>query len=88
MHVNENHWALLVLNFKKKEVQILDSLGGRHKKVEKALVSTYHLHIMYQLLFIQLQLQIDQNSHVSHHPLGRRHTEMHRLLCRQRLGSI
>ncbi|KAG0530495.1 hypothetical protein BDA96_05G191500 [Sorghum bicolor] len=38
MHINQNHWAVLVLNFIKKEVQILDSLGGRDKNKEKALV--------------------------------------------------
>lgn len=44
MHINNNHWALLVLNFIKKEVQILNSLAStpemRDENKEKALVST------------------------------------------------
>jgi len=40
MNINNNHWALLVLNFIKKEVQILNSLSEmRDESKEKALVS-------------------------------------------------
>ena len=56
MHINKNHWALLVLNFIKKEVQLLNSLAStRDENQEKALVSTT-LHVPP----IQLQLQFDQ----------------------------
>jgi len=54
MHINGNHWGLLVLNFIKKEVQILESLGTRDEDLEKALVSTDPLRIMYQLLCVHL----------------------------------
>jgi len=82
MHINQNHWAVLVLNFIKKEVQILDSLGGRDKNKEKALVNPDPLCIPYHLLFIKVHAQIDQNSHVCHHLLGARHTVMHRCFSR------
>jgi len=54
MHINGNHWGLLVLNFIKKEVQILESLGTRDEDLEKALVSTDPLCIMSQLLCVHL----------------------------------
>ncbi|KAG2628117.1 hypothetical protein PVAP13_3KG228402 [Panicum virgatum] len=41
MHLNGNHWALLVLNFKRSEIQILNSIPRtRNEAVEKKLVST------------------------------------------------
>jgi len=54
MHINGNHWGLLVLNFIKKEVQILESLGTRDEDLEKALVSADPLCIMSQLLCVHL----------------------------------
>jgi hypothetical protein len=41
MHIDGNHWALLVLNFMKTEVQILNSMPQiRDEDLEKKLVST------------------------------------------------
>ena len=64
LHINNNRWALLVLNFIKTEVQILNFLGAksrmRDKDLEMALVSTDPLRITYHLLCIELQLQVDQ----------------------------
>ena len=59
MHINNNHWALLVLNFIKTEVQILNSIPEmRDMDQEKALVSTDPLRNTYHLLSIELQLQL------------------------------
>ena len=61
MHINNNHWALLVLNFIKTEVQILNSIPEmRDMDQEKALVNTDPLRKTYHLLSIELQLQDDQ----------------------------
>ncbi|KAG0523598.1 hypothetical protein BDA96_07G136400 [Sorghum bicolor] len=38
MNINDSRWGVLVLNFIKTEVQILESLGFRNKDLEKALV--------------------------------------------------
>ena len=59
MHINNNHWALLVLNFIKTEVQILNSIPEmRDMDQEKALVSTDPLRNTYHLLSVELQLQL------------------------------
>ncbi|CAD6257426.1 unnamed protein product [Miscanthus lutarioriparius] len=43
MHINKNHWALLVLNFIKKEVQLLNFLAStRGENQEKALEEEYY----------------------------------------------
>jgi hypothetical protein len=39
MNINGNHWGLLILNFEKEQVQILESLGMRDEEKEKTLVS-------------------------------------------------
>jgi hypothetical protein len=39
MNINGNHWGLLVLNFEKERVQIIESLGMRDEEREKTLVS-------------------------------------------------
>jgi len=50
MHIN-NHWALVVLDFIKTEVQILNSLGVksgmRNKDLEKALVIKLNMYLTY-----------------------------------------
>ena len=59
MHINGNHWGLLVLNFIKKEVQILESLGTRDEDLEKALVSTNPLcNYKYRLIKLNIYLAI------------------------------
>jgi len=59
MHINNNHWALLVLNFIKTEVQILNSIPEmRDMDQKKALVSTDPLRNTDHLLSIELQLQL------------------------------
>jgi len=59
MHINNNHWSLLVLNFIKIEVQILNSIPEmQDMDQEKALVSTDPLHNTDHLLSIELQLQL------------------------------
>jgi hypothetical protein len=39
MNIIGNHWGLLVLNFEKEQVQILESLGMRDEEKENTLVS-------------------------------------------------
>ena len=57
MHLNGNHWALLVLNFKRSEIQILNSIPGtRNEDVEKKLVSTVR-HVTH----ISIHLSLDQS---------------------------
>jgi len=50
MHIN-NHWALVVLDFIKTDVQILNSLGAksgmRNKDLEKALVIKLNMYLTY-----------------------------------------
>ena len=60
MHINYNHWALLVLNFIKIEVQILNSIPGmRDRDLEKALVSTDPLcNYNYQLMKLNMYLAV------------------------------
>jgi len=59
MHINNNHWSLLVLNFIKTEVQILNSIPEmRDMDQKKALVSTDPLRNTDHLLSIELQLQL------------------------------
>jgi hypothetical protein len=62
MNINGNHWALLVLNFIKKEVRIHESLGIRNEELEKTMVS------MYQFLSMHLQENY-QTSHVCNHSI-------------------
>ncbi|CAM0151057.1 unnamed protein product, partial [Urochloa decumbens] len=40
MNINGNHWGVLVLNFIKKEVQILESLSIRDEELEMTLVES------------------------------------------------
>jgi len=68
MNINSNHWGLLVLNFVKTEVQILESLGMRDESLEQKLVSIDPLRTTYHLLSIELQLH--QTSCVRCHVLG------------------
>ena len=43
MNVNRNHWVLLVLNFKRSEVQILNSIPAiRDENLEEKMVRTDH----------------------------------------------
>lgn len=75
MNINSNHWGLLVLNFVKTEVQILESLGMRDESLEQKLVSIDPLRTTYHLLSIELQLH--QTSCVRCHVLGGRNTAVY-----------